>query len=146
MSSEPVTPFWIVRLCYTFRLYLEPASSQSSAISQIKVADSKSSVFSQTSTLAPLPLTVIAEGFLDVLEYLCELGHLASWGGWGVEGGINSIMIYKYEHPVIRGLWSKYNSKCGHVLSLWSQKAPAPCVCARVCHAKCWQRALSNRL
>lgn len=81
MSPEPVTLFWIVRLCYTFRLYLEPASSQSSAIFQIKVADSKSSVFSQTSTLAPPPLpplTVIAEGFLDVFEYLRELGHLAS--------------------------------------------------------------------
>lgn len=60
MSYEPGP--WIVRLCYTFRLYLEPASSQSSAISQIKVADSKSSVFSQTSSLA-LPLTVIAGGF-----------------------------------------------------------------------------------
>lgn len=51
MSYEPGP--WIVRLCYTFRLYLEPASSQSSAISQIKVADSKSSVFSQTSSLVP---------------------------------------------------------------------------------------------
>lgn len=60
MSYEPGP--WIVRLCYTFRLYLEPASSQLSAISQIKVADSKSSVCSQTSSLAP-PLTVIAGGF-----------------------------------------------------------------------------------
>lgn len=51
MSYKPV--HWIVGLCYTFRLYLEPASSQSSAIFQIKVADSKTSVFSQTSSLAP---------------------------------------------------------------------------------------------
>lgn len=74
MSYEP--DLWIVRLCYTFRLYLEPASSQSSAIFQIKVADSKSSVFSQPSP----PTYSNCKRFLDILEYLCEpqRGHLAS--------------------------------------------------------------------
>lgn len=46
------------------------------------------------------------------------LSICASWAIWHrkeVAGrhrggrGINSIMIYKYQHPVIRGLWSKYN-------------------------------------